>query len=186
MKVKCVNTGGKDLLEADIARGNTRSSVFHVTEGQEYRVYGVLFHRSVVSYLIQEDTALPMWNPASLFQVICGRASRHWIIADWSSEAYITAMTFQDFVSSPEAFDKLAVSDDSARETFRKWKQISDLEFLDPGVKKTAEAIEGKWVLCPVCAEAWEAPCADAMVRCPECQSVMRNPRYEEKPDLGA
>ena len=177
MKVKCVNTGGEALLAADISSGNTRRSVFHVTPGREYMVYGVLFCDAVLSYLIQADTGFPDWEPASLFQVVCGRVSRLWVLADWSDSKYFVVITFPEFVRSPEAFDQLALGDDSAREMFYIRQQSADLEFLDPGVEKTAVAVEGNWLQCHQCSNAWESETPDAMVRCPECRSVLRNPK---------
>jgi uncharacterized CHY-type Zn-finger protein len=179
MKVRCVNTGGEALLAADIASGNTRSSVFHVTLARDYTVYGVVFCRSVLDYLVQADTGSPQWTPASLFQVVCGRVSRHWVFADWSSTEYIAAMTFAEFTESPEAFDQLVEGDDAACGMFYTLQQSADLEFVDPSVTKAAEAIDGNWVLCPVCSDAWEFESTDAMVRCPKCQSVLRSPRCQ-------
>jgi hypothetical protein len=178
MKVECVNTGGEALLAADIASGNTRSSKFHVTPGRNYTVYGVLYLRSVLKYLIQADNGTPQWKPASLFQVVCGCVSRHWVFADWSTEEYCAAMTFAEFVQSPEAFDELADGDDSARQVFFARRQSADLEFLDSSVTATAQTLDCSWLQCPVCCDAWESHSPDAMVRCPECHSVSRNPRY--------
>jgi hypothetical protein len=91
MKVKCVNKGGEALLAADIAAGRMRSSKFHVTVGRDYAVYGVLFRKAVLSYLIVDDTGLPYWNAASLLQVVCGRVSRPWVLADWRTDQYLSA-----------------------------------------------------------------------------------------------
>ena len=176
MKIRCVNTGGEALLAADIASGNTRSSEFHVTPGRDYTVYGVVFRRSVLSYLIQANTGFPQWTPASLFQVVCGRVSRHWMFADWSSGEYIAAMTFAEFVETPEAFDGLVEGEDSAREVFYRRKESADLEFMDPAVTRAAETLDGDWMQCPACSEAWECESPDAMVKCPKCQSVLRSP----------
>jgi len=181
MKVNCVSIGGAALLTADIASGNTRSSVFHVTLGRHYSVYGVLFCDAVLNYLIQDDTGFPQWNPASLFQVVCGRVSRSWVCVNWSSTKYFAVMSFPELVQSPDVFDQLALGDDSAREMFYKRQQSADLEFLDPSVEKTAEALDGNWLQCPLCSDAWESESLDAMVRCPKCQSVSRNPKYQSE-----
>ena len=178
MKVNCVNIGGAALLAADIASGNTPSSVFHVTLGRDYTVYGVLFRGPVLSYLIQADTGLPQWTPASLFQVVCSRVSRTWVCVNWSSTEYFAVVSFPELVQSPEVLDQLTLGDSSAREMFYKRQQSADLEFLNPSVEKTAEALDGDWLQCPLCSDAWESGSLDAMVRCPKCQSVSRNPKY--------
>lgn len=179
MKVKCSNTGGEALLAADIASGNTRSSDFYVTLVREYIVYGVAFSsRAVVSYLIQADTGFPQWTPASLFDVVCGRVSRYWILVNWpTSGKYFTVITFPEFVQSQEQHDRLAEGDDLARAMFFRRKQLADLEFLDPSVQEWAVALEDKWLQCPFCSDAWKSGCLDAMVRCPTCERVSRNPK---------
>jgi hypothetical protein len=177
MIVRCISTGGKSLLAVDIARGNTPSSVFHVTLARDYIVYGVSFHHSVMTYLIQDDTGFPQWTPASLFQVVCGRVSRHWVLADWSDTEYIAAMTFVDFVRSPEEFDRLSEGDNVSREVFYERKSSADLEFVDYSVTSFAEALDEKWVQCPLCSDAWETQSEDAMTRCPNCRSILRNRR---------
>lgn len=181
MKVECVNTGGEALLAADIASGDTRSSEFHVTPGCNYTVYGVLYRRSALSYLIQADDGIPQWTPASLFHVVRGDVSRHWRFADWSSAEYVAAMTFAEFVETAEAFDQLVEGEELAREMFYRRKESADLEFLDPAVTKVADALDGPWVQCPVCSDAWECESTDAMVRCPQCQSVLRSPMKKKR-----
>jgi hypothetical protein len=178
MLIKCINTGGSSLSIADIASGNTRSSNFHVYLGREYRVYGLLFHDAVISFLIVDETGVPMWEPASLFQVLCGRPSRHWRFYNFSMNLYFGVMSFPELVGSVELFEKLALGDNEARANFFKRKKIADLEFLDSSVVDKAESIGNAWVQCPSCSEAWEVIGADALVRCPKCQKVCRNPIY--------
>ena len=180
MKVRCINTGGEVLRTVDIAAGNTRLSVFHVTVGREYAVYGVLLIDAVLHYLIEEDTGLPIWNPASLFQIVCGHVSRSWVIADWSpANSYFVVMSFPEFVESQKAFDELSLGDEVARSAFFKRKELADLEFLDLSVEKAALPVEGNWLQCPFCGDAWQSTGLDAMARCPACQRISRNPNYQ-------
>ena len=170
-------------MAADIASGNTRASVFHVIEGQEYTVYGVLFFRAVVSYLIR-DSGKPSWTPASLFEVTCSRTSRLWHFVNWSSaDAYVCVMTFPELIQSQEIFDQLALGDESACTAFLKLSRLADLEFPDPAIKETAKLLEDHWLLCPFCSEASEATTSDAMVKCPSCQKVFNNPAYRANED---
>lgn len=180
MKVNCVSTGGAHLLAADIASGNTRSSIFHVKVGCEYLVYGVLFLREVVSYLIKNETGSPSWTPASLFEIKCGRPSRLWRLVNWSSaDAYICVMTFPDLIQSQEVFDQLALGEESAYTKFVKLSRLADLEFPDPSIKETAEIVDEHWLICPFCSEASELKTLDALIRCPACQRLFNNPEYE-------
>jgi hypothetical protein len=178
MKVMCVNSGGPALLTADIASGNTRSSVFHVTVGRDYFVYGVLFNDAVLKYLVEDDTGRPTWEPASLFEVICGRVSRSWIFPNWANAGrYVAAMSFPEFVEDPESFDRLSVGDKAARAAFTVRKQTADLEFPDPLVRETAKSLQDDWLQCPFCSDAWQSTTLDPIVRCPACQKVSRNPK---------
>ncbi len=89
-------------------------------------------------------------------------------------------MSFPELVQSRDVFDQLALGDDLARAMFYKLQRSADLEWLDPGTEKTAEALDGNWLQCPLCSDAWESESLDAMVRCPTCQGVSRNPKYRE------
>jgi predicted Zn-ribbon and HTH transcriptional regulator len=88
-------------------------------------------------------------------------------------------VTFPEFVQSQEAFNDLALGEHAAREAFYKWQQYADLEFLDASAEKMAENIDGHWLLCPACCDAWEFESPDAMVRCPKCHSILRNPKIQ-------
>ena len=180
MLVKCINTGGASLSVADIASGNTRSSDFHVYLGREYRVYGLLFHDAVITYLIVDETGRPAWEPASLFEVLCGRPSRHWRFYNWSTSLYFGVMSFPELVQSVELYDKLALGDNAARTEFFKLKTKADLEFLDASVSAVAQSLEDDWLQCPFCSDAWQTKGPDEMVQCSSCQQISRNPRHQE------
>jgi tRNA(Ile2) C34 agmatinyltransferase TiaS len=79
-------------------------------------------------------------------------------------------------------FDQLALGDESARQLFYKRQQSADMEFLDLHIEKTATVLNDNWVQCPLCGDAWESTSLDAMVRCPKCQGLSRNPRYWSAP----
>jgi hypothetical protein len=181
MNVKCINKGGLSLLQADISAGNTRSSVFHVSVGREYVVYGLLFRKSTISYLIQEDHGIPEWQPASLFEVMCGKPSRFWLFANWSSGGeYVGILTFADFAKNREVYEALVAKEQSSLQLFSKWKGFADLEFPRPDVGKTALALNGNWVQCVFCSEAWETQSYLALLRCPSCDRILNNPRTLE------
>ena len=177
MKAKCVNNGGDALLPADVASGNTRRSQFHVTPDRDYTVYGLLFHSAVLSYLIEADTGFPQWTPASLFRVTDNRVPRSWVVTHRPPpDTYFVAITFPELAQSWELLDRLALGEDAARRVFRERQRAADLEFLDEAVERTARVLDGCWLQCTFCTEAWESNSSDAMVRCPKCKAVARNP----------
>ena len=181
MRVLCKNLGGSDLPTVDIAGGYLRSTEFHVTVGRGYTVYGLLFTKGVLRYLIEEDNLLPLWHPPSLFAVVCDRVSRYWRLANWSnSERYFVVISYPEITESPEAFDSLANGDREARNAFRERKQLAELEFPDSSIQEVAHLVEGDWLQCPFCADAWQLKSLDALVKCPACGKISNNPRYDE------
>lgn len=54
-----------------------------------------------------------------------------------------------------------------------------DLEKPDPGIKETAIFIEDNWLMCPICQESWEEGLKYRMVRCPQCNNKLYNPRFK-------
>jgi|HubBroStandDraft_1064217.scaffolds.fasta_scaffold167066_1 hypothetical protein len=181
MRVLCKSLGGGDLLTVEIANGNLPSTKFHLTVGREYKVYGLLFTRAVLKYLIEDDTGLgPGWFPASLFTVACDRVSRYWRLSNWStSERYFVVISFPEITASSLAFENLFNRDREARNVFRKREQLADLEFPDPSIKEVARLLEGDWLQCPFCADAWQSKNGNALVRCPACQKISNDPRYD-------
>ena len=147
MRVLCKNLGRGDLLEAEVAHGFLRTTVFHVTVGREYAVYGLLFTGGVLHYLIYEDNLIPLWHPTSMFAVVCDRIPRCWRIANWSdSERDFVVVSFPEITESPLAFDSLVNGDREAHNVFRKREQLADLELPDPSVKQVARLLDADWL----------------------------------------
>jgi len=187
MRVRCKNLGGSDLGTLETANGRyMRSSIFHVTVGREYTVFGLLFSSGMPHYLICDDNdiyydndAIPVWHPPSMFAVTCDRVSRHWRVANWSnSEQYFVLIGYPEITESPEAYDRLVDADPAARYAFYKRKQLAELEFPDSSIEQVAQLIEGDWLQCPFCADAWQSNSLNALVRCPACRKISNDPRY--------
>jgi hypothetical protein len=131
MRAKCVHTGGDALLPADVASGNTRRTEFHVAADRDYTVYGLLFHKAVLKYLIEADTGFPQWTPASLFRVADNRVPRSWVVTHRPPpDTYSVAISFPELAQSWEFLDRLARGEDAARRVFVERKRAADLEFL--------------------------------------------------------
>ena len=177
MRVLCKNLGKGDLLEAEVAHGFLRTTEFHVTVGREYAVYGLLFTGGLLHYLIYEDNLIPLWHPTSMFAVVCDRIPRCWRIANWSdSERDFVVVSFPEITESPQALDSLSNGDRKARAAFYERKQLA---FPDPSIREVARLLEGDWLQCPFCADAWQSKNCNALVRCPACQKISNDPRYD-------
>jgi len=51
----------------------------------------------------------------------------------------------------------------------------------DPNVTEQATHLEDKWLVCPLCTEAWDSESVYPMVRCPKCQEKLYNPLHTKK-----
>ena len=45
-------------------------------------------------------------------------------------------------------------------------------------IKEKASDLGEKWLMCPLCQEAWEEHSVYAMVYCPKCAQKLHNPYY--------
>lgn len=181
MRIKCINKGGASLLPCDLARGNTPSTEFHVTIGREYIVYGLLFFKNTIDYLMVDDTDLPTWHPASLFRVADGHIPQTWVFNSFVHENnYLGICSWPEIAQDLEFFDRLAVGDDQARMLFFSRRSFEDLQYEDSSIKEIARLLEGKWLQCPFCEEAWKSDSLNPMVMCPSCKRVSHNPYYQK------
>jgi tRNA(Ile2) C34 agmatinyltransferase TiaS len=53
-----------------------------------------------------------------------------------------------------------------------------DLEFPNPSIVDVAEPLDGGWLLCPKCGDAWEPQGVEGMARCPKCRVLLSNPLF--------
>ena len=91
---------------------------------------------------------------------------------DWFSDSE------QDFALYPGLYvDKTHLSK-KIYETFNTLKG-HDLKYPDDSVDKIAEIGDDRWLICPICIDAWISPDVhNAMVKCPKCKQYLQNPRY--------
>lgn len=50
----------------------------------------------------------------------------------------------------------------------------------DPSVIDSAKKLDETWLQCPKCSDAWETPFDEAVVICPNCNTLLRDPRCQE------
>ncbi len=131
-------------------------------------------------YYICDDkfSYYPVWKPAPLFEVIDGSLSSFWIYSfTYKPEIYFTEMTiaYPEWAKQPLSnYDKLSDGCYEEVEIFNKYKSAMDLEFPLPWISEIANIIDGKWLLCNSCHDAWESmQTRNAMVICPNCNTIM-------------
>lgn len=57
---------------------------YHITEGTEYIVYGILVYKNQVRYLIQDNDSMPVFCPNELFCI--EKSNVYW---DWGIESFL-------------------------------------------------------------------------------------------------
>ena len=84
MIVRCLTTtsDGQPVGAYNNTVGIEPDTVFPVTPGREYPVYGITIHLGHAWYYIHDDDDLawPIWTPASVFEVLDGRLPASWIL----------------------------------------------------------------------------------------------------------
>lgn len=137
MKLLCIaNTGAElpaDFL--DDAGGFGRDSAFDVTVGRHYVVYAITLKSGHIWYYLCDDRGLPypVWYPSALFQVIDGRPSRFWIFVHGSyARAGDILFAYPEWANDALAYyDRLSDREPIAVQTFNRYRQLIDREYLD-------------------------------------------------------
>lgn len=53
-----------------------------------------------------------------------------------------------------------------------------------PEIEEIAQSLGDNWFMCPICQEAWEDFSKYGMVRCPKCNNVLHNPKYNGSSEI--
>lgn len=192
MKIRCSYINGSDLPSDLISVDpNYYSSLkFDLLLDKDYTVYAMTLHHSYIWYYICDETSstYPIWQPSPLFEVIDPKISRYWIYSYSSKTTYYWSphpvWAFPEWAQNPDYYyDMLTDGSENELALFEKYKDLMDLEFSDPSITAFAQVGDENWLVCPNCIDAWESSNTfDALVKCPKCNVVMNNPRYQNKP----
>jgi hypothetical protein len=129
MKVECIETSGKGLSDDHAALGYTAESVFDLTQGHVYVVYGISLWRNTLHYLLVGDGgSAPHWYPSRLFNVTKTDLPGSWHFADWDNgENEVRGIWgYQELVLRDGYFDQLSEMDKSALGVFEIRKEEID------------------------------------------------------------
>ncbi len=181
MFVRCISNQLTEI--SPFARQGLRECP--VEPGRGYTVYGMsLDSSSGIDYFVSEE--FPYCIPAELCEVVDGRIPRCWIYNQNIIKMRVPSphlllaanWGYPEYASVPDHYPGVVDGHPQHIAIFRRWKEIMDMEYPNPDVALTAGPLEGNWLQCPACLDAWESTSRDGMVRCPACKAVQRNPRY--------
>lgn len=155
----------------------------HLTPSLDYVVYAVSFHGSRPHFFVADDCycTYPVSYEASFFEIIDSRCSRFWNLpVDLSRWPQLECSRPTEIVSiAPWAqagqrfYEYLVDGAEKELKIFTQYKELMDLEFRPPGHVEFAVVLQGPWVQCPFCSDAWEDGREDEMLRCPTCGKLL-------------
>lgn len=186
MKVICKSDRGFSLPEEIFKDGTSfsKETNFYLNVGEKYTVYGMTIYMGYVWYYICDRlySYYPSWKPCPLFEVIEGDLSIYWVFnffMDSNPQYSQTIWAFPEWANDEYYYDQLTDGKEEQVKIFKGYKELMDLEFPDTDCPYKAEIIDDKWLLCPICIDAWQSSDLSGMVRCDKCSTMMNNPRYD-------
>ena len=137
MLIRCSAKTGRDLPAECLlpAAGISVDTCFDLIVGKEYVVYGLTLFQAQPWYYICDEAFkyYPVWNPAPLFEVVCGSLSKYWQYAYRNASGRRSGwpiLAFSEWVDDPGFYDRLTDGDQSAVNCFLKYKELMDDEAL--------------------------------------------------------
>jgi hypothetical protein len=136
VRIRCISNRGADIPDdgREPRAGISSDTLFPLTVGKEYVVYGWTVWRAYPWYYIADDnhSYYPVWHPAPLFEVVDGRLSRYWVysyhraVSRYDRDAPVVA--FREWAEDPYFYDRLTDGDAEAIATFRRYQELTDRE----------------------------------------------------------
>ncbi|QVL30275.1 hypothetical protein KIH39_15595 [Telmatocola sphagniphila] len=134
MKIECISKSAitlpVDLIRPELGLGRDR--IFSLITGKQYVVYGITCYLGHLWYYICDEdySYYPIWNPAPLFRITDNRISKYWEIGEYliGSSEIIPIISFSEWVQNPIFYDLLTDREQSAVQTFIKYKKLIDEE----------------------------------------------------------
>jgi hypothetical protein len=192
MKVRNIYNKLSDI-PINYVNSTQENETYDFTPGNEYVVYGITLKDGYVWYYICDDfnqgleDSYPIIVLSFLFEVTDHRLSRYWQFNVFSEnsaniEEWRYRWTFLEWSKEIYFYYNLMEFEKREQDIFLKWKKLIDLEFPNPKIIITANIGDHNWLMCPQCLDAWNWPSnRDALVMCPNCNTIMNNPRYSDK-----
>lgn len=181
MRVRCEHTTLDAIRENPEMLAWWRRAV-HLTElplviGKTYLVYAYLVDPLSTWYYIVEEEGLdyPVAHPAPFFTIVDPRPSALWVERETPQRRLVAIPEWAD---DPMFYERLVDGGQAQVRAFSAARARMDLEFDRPDVTRAAILLDERWVMCPVCDEAWATDSLAALLRCnnPHCDTLLRNP----------
>jgi hypothetical protein len=180
VRIRCIRLTPTTGLHAPskLIHGQVQQSVLQV--GKSYVVYALEVRDGRAVYWIEDEarTAWPTPYDASLFSMESGQPSSLWDVdVSYRSDASIWFAP-REWLGRAFFMDKLTDGEAAMVEIYASTKAFMDMEFHDPAVSVWAKMIDHEWLQCPHCSDAWRELTTVALVKCPSCFTLLRNPRF--------
>lgn len=173
MKVKRINNG--KLLE---------NQEFEAALVEVYTVYGMVIKNNQVCLYICQDSEdkFPIAEHCDHFEILDNRLSRYWIFGFLEGDQVYPTWIFPEWINEIYFIDKITDWEEREIRIFQAYREAMDMEFPNPFISEKAQIGNDEWLICPICIDAWESKTSiDGMVRCPNCQNILHNPRYKNE-----
>jgi hypothetical protein len=123
MLIRCVSDSGASLPPEciDERRNLTAETVFPLTPGREYVVYGVTQYLDHIWYYVFDDDNLPypVWKPAALFEVADPRVPEGWCFVHRRlGDKYTFLLSFREWAEDHYFYERLVDGDSATVEIF--------------------------------------------------------------------
>lgn len=190
MLVKCISNDLREVKPSSELRQELKSwfgtdtHSLDLKVGAVYVVYAVEVFRGWARYFVADEvfssTLYLMGYFSSFFKVVDSRVSQCWVIQcrELDTARSKVIFSFEEWAMDPMFYERLLDGADREQRTFRRRKEFMDLEFPNPLIAGTAEALNGGWLLCPKCNDSWQPQSMGGMTRCPKCGALLLNPLY--------
>ena len=185
MKIRCIRNIGKDIPQEILKDYCSPDSNIPLILGKEYVVYAISEYYDNIWYCICDESYsyYPMWIPFPFFEISDNHLSRYWIFSFKQDKPKNRPFFgFPEWALEQVFYDNLTDGADREVALFKAYKELMDLEFPDSFISQAAQIGDDRWLICPVCFEAWEDyNKLDGMVKCPKCNTILHNPRNENE-----
>jgi len=191
MLVRCLNNKISGVDAPSAIGQELRQSVgpgtdlLDLTVGSSYTVYAISIRDGGPWFFIADDLYESLSHPLAyasvMFEEADNSVSSCWKVRMRGAKNEVL-IAFKEWVDNAMFLENLIDGNDHEVELFQRYKAFMDMEYPSPSIPDEAELVEGNWLMCSQCSEAWETESTLGMIGCPKCSAVMLNPRYSPPP----
>ncbi len=161
---------------------NSKKTVLPIKKDNDYEVHALTINdNGICKVLLLVGEAIASALPLFLFDIFDFSIPDDWVCKVFND--HIRVIYGPEIISkSPEAYSRIWDGEDypEPMRTLMQRAEIRKLAYLDNS-KPPANLLADHWVMCPICTESWEDTLGYPMVKCPNCEEVLRNPIAREK-----